>query len=249
MLKKRIIPILLYEKFGIVKNKNFTEKRMVGAAAQYINLFNSRNIDELIFIDILATKKNMSPRYDIIKFLFKDFSYPLTIGGGIKKVQQAEKLLMVGADKIAINSEIFNNLNLIKELVLNFGSQFVVCSIDIKKENDKYKIYDYQTNKTINQNLNEHIKKLEDIGAGELLITSVDKEGQMNGADEELISLLPTTKIPIIFAGGCGKPEHFEILENENISAIGAGSIFFFTRYTPNDIKEHLKTKNVNVRI
>ncbi len=205
MLKKRIIPTLLYSELGLVKGTKFDSWRRVGPVLPAVKVYNSREVDELIFLDIAATKNNSDIDYETIRELSKFCFVPLTVGGGIKNIDQVKKLLELGADKISINSEAYNNPKLIEKVASEFGCQCVVASIDAKKIGKEWTCY--SDSGTRDQQINPIFwsNQLEELGAGEILITSIDKDGTNKGYDLELISnITRNVKVPVIASGGAG---------------------------------------------
>ena len=251
MLKKRIIPILLWKDTGLVKGKNFNSWRRVGSVLPAVKVYNLRDVDELILLNIESTVNKQYLDINLIADVSKSCFVPLTVGGGITNINFASKLLSKGADKVSINTAAYFNINLIKELSNEFGSQCVVASIDVRKENfGKYNCYSHAGK--INQEICPYdwAKKLEDNGAGEILITSIDNEGMMNGYDTELVNnMVNCVSIPVIASGGAGKYSHASSLVKEtDVSAVAASSIFHFTELTPSGMKREFEVNNILVR-
>jgi len=250
MLKKRIIPTLLYKDLGLVKGRKFKNLRKVGPVLPAIKVYNSREVDELIFFDIAASDNNSFVDYDTISEFSKFCFVPLTIGGGIDSIEKVKKLLEIGADKISINSAAYGNPNLVEQIANQFGSQCVVSSVDVKKVNNKWTCF--SNSGTKNKDICPIIwcKRLEDLGAGEILITSIDKDGTNQGYDLELIQEITSeVKIPVIASGGAGKyDDMYKALELSGASAVAAASIFHFTEMTPNEAKLFLESKGIPIR-
>jgi imidazole glycerol-phosphate synthase subunit HisF len=250
MHKVRIIPTLLY-KDNLVKGKMFKSWRVVGNLYQMIKLYNLREVDELIFFDIDANQKNKI-QFDLIDEFADDCFVPLTIGGGVKSLQDIEQLLKVGADKVCINSTAVNDLDFVKKAVDKYGSQCIVISIDYKINKDKMtEVFTSSGNKATNLSLEEHIKNLDEVSPGEIILTSIDHDGMMNGYDIEKIKKISnSSSIPVIASGGAGCVNDFyQVIKDADIKALSAASIFHFTEITPLDVKKFLKTKNINVRL
>lgn len=250
MHKVRIAPTLLY-KNNLVKGKNFKSWRVVGNLYQMIKLYNLREVDELIFFDIDANNNN-SIQFSLIDEFADDCFVPLTIGGGIKSLQDIENLLKVGADKVCINSSAVKDLNFIENAISKYGSQCIVISIDYKiNDKNKKEIYINSGNTSTGILLENFIEKINKIEPGEILINSIDHDGMMKGYDIETIKKISDlTNVPIIASGGAGKLEDFFNLINEtNIKAVSAASIFHFTEITPLDVKRYLDQKGVKVRL
>lgn len=251
MLKVRIIPTLLYKDIGLVKGVSFNSWRRVDTVLPAIKVYNMREVDELILLDITATNQDRNPDYSSIIEFSKECFVPFTVGGGIKNLQQIKELLRSGADKVAINSAAYKNINLIKEASEMFGSQCVVASIDAKKDGDgKYFCYSNSGTKFTGIEVSEWAKKLEQYGAGEILITSIEKDGTMQGYDLELIKLVTqNVDIPVIASGGAGDYEDFfEAISCGKANAVAAASIYHFTEKTPKCARAYLKSKGIPVR-
>ena len=250
MLKKRIIPLLLYKEYGLVKGIKFNSWRRVGPVLPAVKVYNLREVDELIFLDITATNKNFEPQYDVIRELSKFCFVPLTIGGGINKLKQVDKLLEIGADKVSVNSATYNNPNLIKEIADKYGSQSVVASIDVLYESNKWSCYSNSGLKNMKLDPVLWAKQLESFGAGEILLTSIDRDGTMKGYDQKLISSVSNSiNIPLIASGGAGPFEDMtSAILNSGASALSASSMFHFTEKTPFEVKKYLSSKGISIR-
>ena len=250
MLKVRIIPTLLYKDFGLVKGSMFNSWRRIGPTLPAVKIYNAREVDELIFLDITSTNKGLEPDYDSIKEFSKYCFVPLTIGGGITKLEQVIKLIEIGADKVSINSASYANPELVKEVANRFGSQCVVASIDVKYVDNKWICYSNSGQKKTDKDPINWAKKLESLGAGELLVTSINRDGTMSGYDQELIaSLTSVLRIPVIASGGAGPfLDMYNAIEKSGASALAAASLFHFTETTPNDVKIFLKSKGIPIR-
>lgn len=249
MLKHRIIPCVLLKDWQLVKSIQFGSFRTIGHPTATVRVYNARNVDELIVLDIDASLNNEPINTEIITDMANECFMPLTIGGGIKTIEDVYTVLGAGADKVSINSEAIKRPSFIKEIATIFGSQCVVCSIDIKKVDGTYRVFTKKEG-LLDIDPIELAKKYEEEGAGEILLTSIDREGTTLGYDSELLKLFANTlHIPIIINGGMGKPEHgVEALEN-GADALAAAYIFHFTQYTPLMIKEELKTHHYPVRL
>lgn len=247
MLKNRIIPILTFNGLGLVKTKGFKNPRMVGNPVQTARVYNSRGVDELIFLDIYATKQSRNINLSLVKEVIKECYMPVSIGGGIQTIDQINDLLKIGADKVVIKSKALTDKKFLKEAINFFGSQCICISVDVLFVNNNYLIYNDLGLKIF---LEEFITEMSLINAGEFLVNSVNNDGVMNGFDIDLINKVEKmTTIPVIAAGGGGKPEHYSTLFNKTkINAVASSSIFHFTQYTPLDIKNELKKFNFPVR-
>jgi len=250
MLKKRIIPTLLWKNFGLVKGKSFDSWRRVGSVLPSLKIYNTRDVDELFLFDISATNENREPDEFSIKSFSDECSVPFCIGGGIKKISQIEYLLSSGADKVCINTEAYKNPEFIKEAVKIFGSQCIVVSIDYKKIGDKSFCFSNSGEIQTDKDPIDWALKMEEFGCGEILFTSIDLDGTMNGYDYNyILDLTKKINIPIVASGGAGKLDDFyKILSIPKVSGSAAASIFHFTEITPKIIKNFLMKKKILVR-
>lgn len=231
MLKCRVVPILLNKDGGLYKTIQFKNPKYVGDPLNAIRIFNEKEVDELIFLDIQATKNSVEPNYNLIENIASECFMPLTYGGGIRNLEQAKKIFELGIEKISLNNSSLKSLTIIEELSAYYGSQSIISSIDIKKNLfGKYQVFDHKNKKSLKIDAIEFIKNVQNAGAGEVLVTSVDKEGTMEGFDINLFKLLyDNVNIPMIVHGGLGNLDHLnEIYKHVKVSAIAAGSFFVF---------------------
>lgn len=249
MLKTRIIPVLSFNGFALVKTKQFSNPRMVGNPMQAARVYNSRNVDELIFVDIFASRQKRKLNLAVVKQVINECFMPVTIGGGIDSIKDINDLLQIGADKVVIKSAAINNPSFITEAAKVFGSQCIVVSIDVIKTTSGLRIY-YPGNKDSIDAV-EFVRQMESLGAGELFVNDVLNDGLMSGFDLDLFSkTVSATKLPVVACGGAGAPEHFtSLLNNKNITGLAAASIFHFTQYTPFDIKFAVNKAGYPVRL
>jgi cyclase len=247
MLKVRIIPILTFNGFGLVKTKKFANPRMLGNPVQAARVYNNRGVDELVFLDIFATIQKRKINLKLVAEVLKECFMPVSIGGGIKTIEDINDLLKIGADKVIIKTEALIEINFIKEAVSFFGSQCISISVDAFKTPEGYKIYNLLG---VDKSLDEFLQQMIDCKVGEFVLTSVDNDGMMNGFDIELIKHVENiTNIPVIAVGGGGNLEHYnELFSKTNVQAVGSASIFHFSQYTPLDIKNELKSISIPVR-
>lgn len=249
-IKKRVIPIILVKDYQVVKSRNFGDFRIFGNLEQTIAVFNTRNVDEIVILDIDASKKNSKVNLDYLNILSKNNIMPLSFGGGISTIKEIELCLKHGCDKVVINSKSLKDISFIKEASSVFGKQCIICSIDYEFDGQDFKLFSH-SNLEINQmNLKDYVDNLILNGAGEILLTSVNREGLMEGYDEEFHKIIKKDlDIPILINGGCGTPEHMVRAFNKNqIDAVCASSIFFYTQYGYADIKQYLSNNNIKVR-
>ena len=250
MNKIRIIPTILYRNFSIVKGRNFASWRIVGNLHQVIKIYSLREVDEIIFLDLDAHKTN-NINFNLIKNFADECFMPVTVGGGVKTLFDIEKLLNSGADKVCINTQAFLDKNFIKDAVKKFGSQCISISVDYRKHKNKQKyIYINSGEKFTNKRLFDWIKEINELNVGEIIFTSIDHEGMMNGFDIDTIkSVNKLTKSPLIASGGCGNPKHASsLLKKSIVSGLSISSMFHFSQFTPLDVKEHLRRQKFKIR-
>ena len=234
MLRPRIIPCLLYHKKGLYKTFRFGAGKYIGDPLNAVRIFNEKNVDELIFIDIDATVAGQIPDYNLIKDLANECYMPLCYGGGIKNVEQVEKVISLGVEKVAISSAAIKRPELIKDAAVRVGSQSVVVGIDVMRRESLsgIKLEVFTHNGTIATGLDaaEFARMAQDMGAGEILINSIDRDGTMEGYDMELVDRIRSKlSIPITVLGGAGKVEDIKILVNRyGLIGAAAGSLFLF---------------------
>lgn len=252
MLKVRIIPTLLYKNLGLVKGVGFDSWRRLGSALQAIKVYSLREVDELLFLDISATRENRPPDFATIDDLADECFMPLTVGGGVRSLEDVRRLLMVGADKVAINTALVERPAIVAEITSRFGSQCIVASIDFKmREDGTREVYTHSGTKGTGLDPVTLACRVEQLGAGEILLTCIDRDGAMTGYDlEGLRQVCDAVSIPVIASGGAGNYEHlYEALTVGRASALAAASIFHFTEQTPLEAKLYLKARGVSVRV
>jgi cyclase len=234
MLRSRIIPCLLVHKKGLVKTVNFKDPKYVGDPINAVKIFNEKEVDELIVLDIDATVENRSPNYELIKNLATECRMPFCYGGGITTVEQAKKIIELGAEKLAISSSAINNPELIKAIGIAVGVQSVVVVIDVRKKNilagGGYDIYTNNGKIKSKIKLKDFINQLNEIGVGEIVINSIDYDGCMKGYDLALISMIrDLTNFPITALGGAGTLDDIKnLISKFKIIGVSAGSLFVF---------------------
>lgn len=252
MLKIRVIPTLLWKNIGLVKGKGFDSWRRVGSILPAIRVYNTRQVDELILVDITATEESRVPDLETVSEMSCECFVPFTVGGGIRTVEDIRQLLRAGADKVAINSAAYSNPEIITEGAKLFGSQCIVASIDAKKmPNGKYECFSHAGKKPTGKEVGEWAKKLQELGAGEILITSIPLDGTMKGYDTDLIKTVSdAVSIPVIASGGAGSYEDmYKAIAKGKATAVAAASIFHYTEQTPMEAKEYLAKKGIAVRL
>ena len=250
MNKIRIIPSILYKDNTAIRGKNFESWRTVGSLMQSIRLYSLREVDELIFLDVNATEKKFI-NFNLIDDFADECFMPIIIGGGIKSFSDIENLLKVGADRVCVNSANFYEKNFVGKSIKYFGSQCLVLSVDYKNINNKKFVFVNSGKKNTGIELEEYLKKAEDIGIGEVLLTSIDHDGLMDGCDNQtLLQVNKKFSFNIIGSGGIGSEEHaLQTLNETEINALSCSSIFHFTENTPLSLKKFLKKNQLNVRI
>jgi len=230
MLRHRVIPVLLLHNDGLVNTKQFNDSVYLGDPINAINIFNDKEVDELIFLDIDATRYNKSIDFKLIEDMAQECFMPFAYGGGIKTIEDIKKLFVLGVEKVIINSAL-KDKDLISEAVDKFGSQSIVASVDIKKDrNNVYKVYSYLDNQILDYDLIEYIKELELLNIGEIFINNVDNDGMQKGYDIDIMNTLSkSVNIPMIACGGASSLNDLKnIIKDTNVSAVAAGSLFVF---------------------
>ena len=232
MLKPRIIPCLLIKNKGLVKTVRFKDPKYVGDPINAVKIFNEKEVDELIVIDIDATVENREPDFTLIRNLAVESRMPLCYGGGVTTVEQARKIINLGAEKVALSAKVIENPELITDIAKAIGTQSVVVVLDIQKRGlfGKYEIVTHNAKKTTGKNPVEFAKYLEKLGVGEIVINSVDQDGVMKGYDMELISSIrQAVNVPITVLGGAGSLKDIEsIIQKFGVIGVAAGSLFVF---------------------
>lgn len=250
MLKVRIIPTLLWRDFTLVKGQRFDSWRRVGTLVPSIKVYNKRQVDELIIVDITASREGRQPDFREISEFSQECFMPLTVGGGVRSVEHIRELLRAGADKVSINSAAYENPQLIAEGARLFGNQCLVVSLDARRVGDRYECFSHGGTKPTGFEVTEWAKRVQDLGAGEILITSIENDGMMNGYDLDLIRLVTeSVNIPVIVQGGCGTYEDMYLAIKNGANAVSAASIFHFTEQTPLEAKRYLGTRGIPVRL
>lgn len=248
MLRKRIIPVVLLDGFSVLKTIKFGVRRNLGSPVTVVRTYNTRNVDELVLLDIDASKQGRAIDKFTIQEIARDCFMPLTVGGGIRTIADIRELLNKGADKIAINSQAIKQPRFVSEAAEIFGSQCIVVSVDVIDMADGIRVYN---NGGIVENLElfDWLVELERLGAGEILINDVSRDGTMEGANADLAArIADAVSIPVIFTGGVSSPENAAEIAASNISAVGISSIFHFTDATPSDCRQALKKRGIPAR-
>ena len=253
MLKTRIIPCLDVKDGRVVKGTNFMNLRDAGDPVEIAKIYNDRGADELCFLDIAASQENRATTYDIVKKTAEKCFMPLTVGGGVREVYEVEKLLNHGADKVSFNSAAISNPQLISVAANKFGSQCIVVAIDAKFSTrmNNWEVFTHGGTRPTGKKVTEFVKTMEEHGAGEILLTSMDKDGVKDGYDIKLLkAVTQLVSIPVIASGGAGKVEHFlDAVIDGGASALLAASVFHFNEISISEVKEFLNKSNVPMRM
>jgi cyclase len=251
MLKTRVIPTLLWKKFGLVKGVSFNSWRRVGPVLPAIKVYNRREVDELVLLDIVGHMSGEDPDYESVDEFASDCFVPFTIGGGITRIDQVQKLLRAGADKVSVNTATYGNPRLVTEIAKRHGAQCVVASIDALATGEgAWRCVSHAGTQETSREPVRWARELESRGAGEILLTSVDRDGTMQGYDLALIEAVArAVTIPIIASGGAGVYQHMvDAVLKSGASAVAAASMFHFTEQTPAGAKSALAAAGIPVR-
>ncbi|WP_435090204.1 imidazole glycerol phosphate synthase subunit HisF [Candidatus Pelagibacter bacterium nBUS_30] len=251
MLKNRIIPCLDVKNGRVVKGINFVDLKDAGDPVEQAKIYSDSGADEICFLDITASNENRETIYEVVKKTSKKCFVPLTVGGGVRSVDDINKLLNCGADKVSINTAAVQNPEVILESSKKFGSQCIVVAIDAKKNSDKWEVFTHGGRNKTEIDAIEFAKRMEGSGAGELLVTSMDRDGTQIGYDIDLISQISLkVNIPVIASGGVGSLDHLvEGIKLGKASAVLAASIFHYGKHSIKEAKEYLDSKGIPVRI
>ena len=252
MLKNRIIPCLDVKNGRVVKGINFVEVKDAGDPVEQAKIYSDGGADEICFLDITASNENRNTIYHVVERTSKKCFVPLTVGGGVRNIQNITDLLLAGADKVSINTSAVKDINFVKEASKKFGSQCIVVAIDAKKISDKkWNVFTHGGRNKTEIDAIEFAKDVEKNGAGEILLTSMDKDGTKSGYDVDLLkSITECTNIPVIASGGVGTLDHlYDGIVKGGASAVLAASIFHYGEFKIKEAKEYLNSKNVSVRL
>lgn len=230
MLKHRVIPALLLRNGGLVKTSKFADPKYVGDPINAIRIFNEKEVDELMVLDIEASKADRGPNYDLIEQFAGECFMPLCYGGGITSFEQARKLFSIGVEKISVQTSILSDLTLVTDIASRYGNQSVVVSIDIKRNLlGRHKLYASASGKMLDMNWMDFLRKAIDAGAGEILVNAVDRDGTLSGMDLTLIeNAASACSVPLIAAGGAGSLADIKAAVVAGASAVAAGAFFVY---------------------
>ena len=251
MLKNRIIPCLDVKNGRVVKGINFVDLKDAGDPVEQAKIYSDGGADEICFLDITASNENRDTIYTVVEETSKKCFVPLTVGGGVRGVDDINKLLNCGADKVSINTAAVLNPEVITESSKKFGSQCIVVAVDAKKNGDRWEVFTHGGRNNTGMNAIEFAKEMEDRGAGELLITSMDRDGTQIGYDNDLMFKISSrVNIPVIASGGVGNLDHLvDGIKLGNASAVLAASIFHYGTHSVQEAKQYLDSKGIPVRI
>jgi len=252
MLKHRLIPNIILNNGNVVQSRNFKHTNVVSNAITAVDFFNSWAVDEIIILDVSRNTDNRKQFHKIINGLSKRCFIPLMVGGWIKSNEEINQLLKEGADKVSINSYAVKNPNFIRESSKMFGSQCIICSIDVKKnQSEQYEVFIDRGQESTGLNPVDWAKKVQELGAGEILLTSIDKDGTKEGYDLKLIQqVCENVSIPVIAFGGVGEWQHLvDGITIGKADAVSAANIFHYTEHSTYNAKQYLVKAGLNVRI
>ena len=252
MYKKRIIPCLDIKNGRVVKGINFVNLVDAGDPSEQAKIYSENGADEICFLDITASNEKRDIILDVVKKTSQNCFVPLTVGGGVRTLKDISDLLNSGADKVSINTAAVNDSNIIKEGAQKFGSQCIVAAVDAKKvDKEKWEAFTHGGRNPTGKNVMDYVKEVEKLGAGEVLLTSMDRDGTKKGYDLDLTKKVSRlVSIPVIASGGVGKLDHlYEGLKIGKASAVLAASIFHFGEFSIQDAKKYLDSKGIAVRI
>tara|TARA_Y100000590_G_scaffold232958_1_gene262425 strand:- start:3181 stop:3936 length:756 start_codon:yes stop_codon:yes gene_type:complete len=251
MLKIRIIPCLDVKEGRVVKGINFLDLIDAGDPVKQAKYYSDNGADEICFLDISASIEKRDTMISVVEKTAQEVFIPLTVGGGISSLDNIRSLLKAGADKVSINSAAIKNEKLVQDASNRFGNQCIVVAVDVKKINNEWIVFSHGGTMNTNMNALRWIEKLQSLGAGEILLTSMDRDGTKLGFDLDLLKKVTNiVEIPVIASGGIGKKEHFyEGVVKGGANALLAASVFHFNEFSINEVKQYLLSKNIKVRV
>lgn len=250
MLTKRIIPCLDVKEGRVVKGVSFVSLRDAGDPVELARFYDKQGADELVFLDISASHEGKETMVEVVKIVATELSIPFTVGGGIRTLEDMKRMLRAGADKVSLNTAALDRPELIKEGADYFGSQCIVVAIDAKSNGKGWDVYTHGGRNKTQWDAVEWAKRCVELGAGEILLTTMDKDGSKNGFDIDLTKTVrDAVEVPVIASGGAGNREHFaEVFKEADADAALAASIFHYKETSIAEVKEYLRKEGVNVR-
>lgn len=251
MLKTRIIPCLDVKDGRVVKGVNFVDLKDAGDPVLQAKIYDEQGADELCFLDITASSDNRETIFDVVSKVAEQCFMPLTVGGGVRTVDDIRKLLLAGADKVSINSAAVNRPEFVREASQKFGAQCIVVGIDAKRAGGRFEIFTHGGRKETGIDAIKWAQRMVEYGAGEILLTSMDRDGTGKGFDNEITSAIAdSVTVPIIASGGVGSLQDFvDGVRNGHASALLAASVFHFGQFTIGQVKEYMQQHGVDVRL
>jgi cyclase len=251
MLAKRIIPCLDVDRGRVVKGVNFVDIQDAGDPVENAEIYSKQGADEIIFLDITASSERRDIIVDVVEKTAERVFVPLTVGGGIRSLDDIRRILRAGADKVSINTAAVESPDLISKAADRFGSQCIVVAIDAKDKGDSWEVYIHGGRTPTGLDVMDWSKKMEELGAGEFMLTSMDRDGTKDGYDLKLTrAISELVNIPVIASGGVGTLEHvYEGLAEGRADAVLAASIFHYNEFTVGDVKAYLRGRGVSVRL
>ena len=253
MLKVRVIPTMLHKGFGLVKGTQFDSRRAVGSPMQAVKVYNLRNVDELVFLDVSATAEGRGPDLDLIDDLADDCFMPFAVGGGVSSIDDVRDLLSVGADKVVLGTAAIETPSIVREASDRFGAQCVVVSIDTRRTgaDDRAEVFVRSGTVATGSDPVDVAREMEALGAGELLVQSIDRDGVMDGYDVDTVRrIADVVNVPVVASGGAGTfADMAEVLSDGRASAVAAAAMFHFTQQTPMEAKQYLAGHGFPVRV
>ena len=230
MLQSRVIPCLLLKNRGLVKGMHFKEHQYVGDPINAVRIFNDKEVDEIAFLDITATNENKEPDYELIKDIATECFIPFSYGGGIRKLDHAAKLFTLGVERVILNSAAAEDPSLVNSISNAYGAQSVIVSVDVRRTRENnFEVFTHSGRKARKVGLIDYVKSMEEAGAGEILLTSIDRDGTLKGLDIELLNLISKeVTIPVIISGGAATIGDLKVAFDHGASAVGAGAMFVY---------------------
>ena len=249
-LAKRVVPCLDVKRGRVVKGVKFEDLRDAGDPVELAERYRDEGADEIVFLDITASLEKRATLRALVRRVAENLDIPFTVGGGIRTMNDARLVLCSGADKVAVNTAAIEDPRLINRLATVFGSQCVVVAIDAKMMGQTYEVFSHSATRQTGQDVVNWAREAEDLGAGELLVTSIDRDGTKAGYDTKLLkSVTSAVNIPVIASGGCGTLEHFlQAVRDADCDAVLAASLFHFREVTVKEVKDYLRENGVIVR-
>jgi cyclase len=249
MRRVRVIPVLLLDKGKLVKTVNFKQPNYIGDPVNAVKIFNDKEVDEIVLLDITATKEKREPNYSKIEEICSEAFMPFAYGGGINSLHQVDRLFQLGIEKVVLNSVLNKDISLVKQIADKYGAQSVVASIDVKKNLfGKYRAYSHSGQKKVKCSLDEYVNKVLLAGVGEVFLNSIERDGTYLGYDLDLISKFSTiSQVPLVACGGARDVDDFKSAIKSGASAAAAGSLFVYSKKGKGVLINYPDLKNVDL--